>query len=91
MLFLTVAVGFGTLLSVGALLLEEIAFQSYPSVRHLGLLLLVAVGENFGYRQLNTLWRLEGILRWLFRRKARWGEMRRTASWQQEQTGATRN
>ena len=37
--------------------------------------------ENFGYRQLNALFRLLGLLRWMFRRKARWGEMQRTARW----------
>ncbi|MNC97254.1 hypothetical protein D3C83_148600 [compost metagenome] len=41
------------------------------------LLALAAVGENFGYRQLNILWRIEGI--WQFLRKRQgWGEMTRT-------------
>ena len=39
--------------------------------------LLAALLENFGYRQLNGLWRIEGT--WQFFRKQRgWGKMTRT-------------
>ena len=79
--FLTVAIGFGILLSVGAFLLEEMSFHIYPKLRHTLLLFLVAVVENFGYRQLNSLWRLKGLLMWMLGRKAQWGDMTRKASW----------
>jgi len=46
------------------------------TVKDLGLLAFVAVAENFGYRQLNNIWRLEGIVRHL-RGETGWGEMRR--------------
>jgi cellulose synthase/poly-beta-1,6-N-acetylglucosamine synthase-like glycosyltransferase len=82
--FLVVAIGLGILLSVTALLLEEVSFHIYPRVTELVALLLVAVAENFGYRQITTYWRLLGIWRWVTGRQARWGTMTRTASWQRE-------
>lgn len=79
--FLGVSIGLGMLLSVSALLLEELSFHIYPKTRHVALLLLAAFLENFGYRQLNAVWRLVGLFRWATGRQARWGEMKRTATW----------
>ena len=80
--FMVVALGFGLLLSTNALLLEEASFHVYPGLRSLPVLAAVAVLENFGYRQLNSVWRLWGLLRWMAGAKANWGDMKRTASWQ---------
>lgn len=80
--FLFVAIGFGILLSVSGLLLEEMTFHIYPRPRHLLLLLFAVLIENFGYRQINSWWRLIGIARWLRGGKAKWGEMKRTGAWQ---------
>ena len=81
--FLFVAVGLGILLSMSALLLEEVAFRVYPRFRHLGVLFLAVLAENLGYRQLNSWWRLVGLYRWATGKQghAAWGEMKRTASW----------
>ena len=81
--FLFVAVGLGILLSASGLLLEEMAFHIYPRMRQLALLALIVVLENFGYRQLNSWWRLVGLYRWATQREAAWGEMKRRGSWQQ--------
>lgn len=81
--FTLVAIILGILLSVSALLLEEMSFHLYPRPRQLALLLLMSVVENFGYRQLTMLWRLNGLLHWMFGAKAQWGIMARSASWQQ--------
>lgn len=75
--FLLVAVGFGLLLSMSALLLEEMSFHIYPKTSHLAWLMLAAFVENFGYRQLNSVWRLTGLVNWLFFSKGRWGVMKR--------------
>ena len=75
--FLLLALGTGLLLSASALLLEEVAFQTYPLPRHLALLLLAMVIENLGYRQLTVWWRAVGICKWLLGRPAVWGQMRR--------------
>ncbi|MDW8469375.1 MAG: hypothetical protein RML56_10770 [Burkholderiales bacterium] len=76
------AVGLGVALSASALLLEEMSFHVYKRPRELAVLAIFAVLENLGYRQLLTLWRLEGLAHWAFGVRVRWGEMRRTASWQ---------
>lgn len=79
--FLLLALGLGILLSVSALLLEELSFHIYTRPGQLGALLLGAVLENAGYRQLVTLWRLEGLVKWAAGARAHWGIMTRTARW----------
>jgi len=79
--FMVLAIGLGTVLSVNALLLEEISFHVYPKPRQLFALAAAALIENFGYRQLITLWRLQGLWQWARRTQGRWGDMQRTASW----------
>lgn len=84
LIFLLASVGIGILLSVNAMLLEELSYRLYPKFRQRLKLLLWAVLENFGYRQLTTLWRAMGLLRWAFSRKKhrRWGHIQRDGSWQ---------
>ena len=40
-------------------------------------LVLMVVLENFGYRQLNSWWRLIGLWRWATQRESTWGDMKR--------------
>jgi hypothetical protein len=47
---------------------------------------MMAILENFGYRQLTMFWRLKGLLYWLFNAKAKWGTMTRSASWQDKKS-----
>jgi hypothetical protein len=79
--FLVVNMGFGTLLSVSSLLLDEISHHTYPRQSQVLVLLLAAVAENLGYRQMTAYWRLIGVIQWLVGTKARWGDMTRTADW----------
>ena len=74
-------IGLGMVLSMSALLLEEISFHIYTRPRQLLTLVAVALIENFGYRQLVSLWRIEGLAQWLFGSRAAWGNMKRSASW----------
>lgn len=78
--FLVLALGAGSMLSANALLLEELAFRTYPRPRHLAQLLGAIVVENIGYRQLMTWWRLVGIAQWITGRKQVWGDMVRKGS-----------
>lgn len=72
--FLTVTVFLGSALSISAVALEELSFRRYENRRDLVVLLGIALVESFGYRQLNTLWRLRGM--WgAMRGSTRWGEM----------------
>jgi cellulose synthase/poly-beta-1,6-N-acetylglucosamine synthase-like glycosyltransferase len=66
--YLAVTAIFGVFLSVASLALEEMELRRFPRARDLVLLTLVAVAENFGYRQLCNLWRIGGW--WQFLRKA---------------------
>jgi cellulose synthase/poly-beta-1,6-N-acetylglucosamine synthase-like glycosyltransferase len=81
--FLSVAIGMGIMLSVNGLLLEALSFRVYSRKRDILLLFAVAVIENFGYRQLNTLWRCRGLWQWATRRKQKWGVMKRSGTWGQ--------
>jgi hypothetical protein len=71
---------FGILLSVSALLLEEMSFHMYPKPAQLARLFASAIIENFGYRQINTFWRFQGTMRWLVGARQRWGEMTRSGA-----------
>ncbi len=77
LIFFVVAVVYGMLFSVGAVLLEEISFHRYPRARDLFTLIVYAVLENFGYRQMTVLWRIKGIVDY-FRGVKTWGAMQRT-------------
>jgi cellulose synthase/poly-beta-1,6-N-acetylglucosamine synthase-like glycosyltransferase len=80
--FLFLSFGTGFLLSISSVLLEEIVFQTYPRTKDLFILCFAALVENFGYRQLMSVWRLEGTIKWVLRTKSSWGAMTRSASWQ---------
>lgn len=73
--FLALAVLYGLFLTVGAVALEDATFQRFRGWDDLGRVLLFAVCESFGYRQLMHLWRMGGI--WQLIRKAEWGAMDR--------------
>jgi cellulose synthase/poly-beta-1,6-N-acetylglucosamine synthase-like glycosyltransferase len=75
LLFLA-AILYGTLISVAAVLLEELSFRRYLRLPDVARLLAAALLENFGYRQINTLWRLQGVLDYL-RGRSGWGAMTR--------------
>jgi hypothetical protein len=78
--FLVVSVGLGVFLSVGAFLLEELTFHLYPRLRHVLVLILLAVLENLGYRQLMLFFRFRGLIRWIRKSSQTWGEMRRSGA-----------
>jgi cellulose synthase/poly-beta-1,6-N-acetylglucosamine synthase-like glycosyltransferase len=75
-LFFSLACGVGILLSMLALMLEELSFRRYGRARDRALLVVWAVLENLGYRQLTVWWRLRGVASYL-RRKKSWGKMTR--------------
>jgi hypothetical protein len=82
--FLPADVGLGMVVSVSALLLEEVSFHIHPKPSHTLGLFAIAIVENVGYRQLNSIWRLIGFIRWISGTKASWGHMTRMASWQSQ-------
>ena len=74
--FFLVAVLYGTILSVGALLLEENTFKKYPDIKQLLQLFFYSFVDNFGYRQLNTIYKVEAMFGFK-KNKSRWGELKR--------------
>ncbi|MFQ5354363.1 MAG: glycosyltransferase, partial [Thermodesulfobacteriota bacterium] len=70
-LFLTMAILIGVLLSTGAILLEEMTYMRYPKKKDFLTLLLYGVLENFGYRQINSFWRTQAVIMRFFGGK-RW-------------------
>jgi len=75
-IFFVLAIMYMVLVSALAVLLEDIAFRRYPSVLDLGRLLIGAVLENFGYRQLTVWWRVRAFWEY-FRGDLSWGAMER--------------
>ena len=69
MLFLTMAIFLGVILSIGAILLEEFTYRRYKKFSELLILMLFGILENFGYRQLNALWRVQALWQFTFRSK----------------------
>jgi cellulose synthase/poly-beta-1,6-N-acetylglucosamine synthase-like glycosyltransferase len=67
---------FGIFMSVMSLILEEMELHRVPRTRDLCALILTAVIENFGYRQISNVWRLIGWFQFLGGMKG-WGEMKR--------------
>jgi len=76
LLFLVVSMFFGSIISVGTLVLEEISFGKYQGNRDFMRLILYAFLENIGYRQMTLVWRVKGIWAYL-RGDRRWGKMKR--------------
>jgi cellulose synthase/poly-beta-1,6-N-acetylglucosamine synthase-like glycosyltransferase len=74
--FLALAIALGVALSVAAVGLEELTFCRYRRTSDLVGLFWLAIIENIGYRQLNSLWRIKGTFDY-FRRAEGWGEMPR--------------
>ncbi len=66
----------GITLSLAAICLEELCFRRYPRPSDLLRLFRLSVIESFGYRQLNSYWRVRGVVSKLFRAKG-WGKMER--------------
>jgi cellulose synthase/poly-beta-1,6-N-acetylglucosamine synthase-like glycosyltransferase len=67
---------FGFLLSASAVALEEAEIRRFSDRRAVFFLLAAAFIENFGYRQISNLWRLQGCWEYLWGKKG-WGQMSR--------------
>ncbi len=76
LLFLGVAVGYGMLLSLWAIVLEELSFRKYRRRSDFWRLLGFAIIEGLGYRQLTVLFRLRGYWNF-FKGVESWGRMPR--------------
>ena len=67
---------FATLISLGAVVQEEVTFRRYNHWTEVARLLLYCFAEHFPYRQMNMLWRLRGMWQH-FRGGLRWEQAER--------------
>jgi len=75
-LFFLVAYALGALLTMMTLVLEEVSFHRYDRFMDRFLLVVWALLENVGFRQLTVVWRLRGMVKYL-RGRRDWGAMER--------------
>lgn len=71
------ALGYGVLVSIASILVEELTFHRYERWRDLLALIAASVVENVGFRQAHSWWRLKGLFAVVRGRPAVWGEMPR--------------
>lgn len=69
--FFGIAVCYGTLLSIGALMLEENTFRKYPSFTQMATLVFYSFIDNLGYRQINSIIKVFALFNFK-RLKNRW-------------------
>ncbi|CAM3784089.1 glycosyltransferase family 2 protein [Marinicrinis lubricantis] len=67
---------YGSVFSMGAVLLEEWTLKKYPHVTDILRLFFYALTETLWYRPLTVIWRCQGIVQQLLGKKS-WGEMKR--------------
>jgi cellulose synthase/poly-beta-1,6-N-acetylglucosamine synthase-like glycosyltransferase len=77
-MMIAVSVLFGAAVTLLAVLLNDVTARQYMRGRDLALLVVVAIVESFGYRQLNSLWGCVGTIQALTG-KGGWGSMKRQA------------
>jgi cellulose synthase/poly-beta-1,6-N-acetylglucosamine synthase-like glycosyltransferase len=76
-LYALAAVGFGVLLSIVAIVVDELTYQTYRRWSDFAVLVAAALLENIGFRQLHALWRLRGLWSGIRGSNGEWGEMTR--------------
>ncbi|HPN30562.1 MAG TPA: glycosyltransferase [bacterium] len=76
-MFFIVAYGWGVILSILSVFIEELSFKKYPKLGDILKIVYYSFLENLGYRQLTLVWRLQGIVDY-FSNVQSWGEMTRS-------------
>lgn len=75
--YLALTFVFGIFLSTTSLMLEQGSLERPTRAVHIFKLAWTATLENFGYRQLNNIWRFIGLVRHLRSAPSKWGDMER--------------
>lgn len=75
-IFFCASILYGAVLSLSAILIEEIYFSKYNRPRQLMILMWYCLVESFWFRQLSTYWRLRGLVKY-FKGDRAWGHLRR--------------
>jgi len=77
LLLLVLAYGYGTMLTMFSLLLEELSGEPFARFRDRLRMIPWVIAESVGYRQLTVVWRLRGLWRYA-RGQTEWGTMTRS-------------
>ena len=77
LLLFIVAYGYGLVLTLSSLMLEEVTESPYARFTDRLRLIPWAIAESFGYRQMTVVWRLRGLWKYL-RKESSWGAMTRS-------------
>ncbi len=75
-IYFLLSVALGVILSQGSLVLEQYTHRAAMTAKQSIAISAYAIFENFGYRQMITLFRVEGILKYRKLRKT-WGKIKR--------------
>lgn len=75
-IFFMFAVLYGVFISLGSVMLEEYNFMKYEKISDYLTLVFYSIIENFGYRQLTTLWRFNSFFGYS-KKNNKWGEVKR--------------
>ncbi len=78
LLLAVAALAYGVVLSLAAIAIDQLTDHRPARSRELVLMILAAVFENFGFRQLHAWWRLRGLGAGITGKRAAWGAMPRT-------------
>ncbi|HUJ18040.1 MAG TPA: glycosyltransferase [Nitrospirota bacterium] len=65
LLFLTLAIFYGTFLSTAGVFLSELTYRRYPKWSHFLRLVKYSLLENFCYRQMNAYWRTQALIQFI--------------------------
>lgn len=76
-MFILIAYVYAIIVTLAAMVIEEASFHRYDHWSDVWKALFSAVAENFGYRQLTAVWRLQGWWQAVRGKDAQWGEMTR--------------
>jgi cellulose synthase/poly-beta-1,6-N-acetylglucosamine synthase-like glycosyltransferase len=77
LMFVLIAYVYAAIVTLAAMVIEEASFHRYDHWSDLWKALFSAIAENFGYRQLTAIWRVQGWWQAVRGKEAKWGEMTR--------------
>lgn len=77
LLFIFVVMTLGTILSLISIILEDHTEKRYQSFKDIFTICLYSVIDSFGYHQLTTLFKIEGLVK--YRKLNKWQVLKRTA------------
>ncbi len=76
-MFFAASLLYGAILSLAALLIEEVYFSNYKRARQFLALLVICLAESIWFRQISTYWRLKGLIKFM-RGDHSWGQIHRS-------------